>query len=158
MPIQVKETPPTPDTEPQTYIEDAYRIAYKPAELPKGQQRIDRMGESGPSPSHNNSGHIAQICKVDRITTVPESPTLKFVNEFYQANQAAIEAAALGITSSIDSKSVETAINGFAETTKVVMEGLNALGQAHPFIAGPCSLVILEIVHLSSLHSRRLGL
>jgi len=37
---------------------------------------------------------------------------------------------------SLDGKSIEGAISTFQETAKVVMQGLDALGNAHPFIAG----------------------
>lgn len=72
---------------------------------------------------------------MDNISAKAESPTLAFVNQFYAANQATIQAAAAGF-SSLDNKSIENAISTFTESAKVVMKGLDALGQVHPFIGG----------------------
>ncbi|PPQ65654.1 hypothetical protein CVT24_011808 [Panaeolus cyanescens] len=72
---------------------------------------------------------------VERITTKPDTPALDFVNNFYTAHQDVFQTAAKGLISNIDSKSIDGAINSFQEASKIVMKGLDALGQAHPFIS-----------------------
>jgi hypothetical protein len=57
------------------------------------------------------------------------------VNQFYTANKTSITAAATGFAS-LDNKAIENAISKFTETAKVVINGLDALAQVHPFIAG----------------------
>ncbi|KAJ7578160.1 hypothetical protein C8J56DRAFT_797697, partial [Mycena floridula] len=58
------------------------------------------------------------------------------VNQWYSANQDVISAAAASIASvNIDVKAIEGAISTFQETSKVIMNGLDALGQVHPFIS-----------------------
>ncbi len=75
------------------------------------------------------------MAQAENVTTKTESPTLAFVNQFYAANQATIQQAAAGF-SSLDNKTIENAISTFTESAKVVMKGLDALGQVHPFIGG----------------------
>ncbi|KAK0462478.1 uncharacterized protein EV420DRAFT_1265318 [Desarmillaria tabescens] len=56
-------------------------------------------------------------------------------NTWYAANESAISSAATAISSlSLDTKSIDSALNSFAETSEVVMKGLDALGQLHPFV------------------------
>lgn len=57
------------------------------------------------------------------------------LNNFYDDNHSLISSAAVGF-SSLDDKTIDNAITGFSESVKVVMKGLDALGQVHPFIAG----------------------
>ncbi|KAF9447847.1 hypothetical protein P691DRAFT_775829, partial [Macrolepiota fuliginosa MF-IS2] len=52
------------------------------------------------------------------------------LNTFFEANSSVISAAA----ASLDSTTIDKAISGFTESVKVVMGGLDALGQVHPFI------------------------
>ncbi|KXN81068.1 hypothetical protein AN958_06141, partial [Leucoagaricus sp. SymC.cos] len=67
------------------------------------------------------------------IASAGESPTLAFLNNFYTANSAVLSSAAAGLAS-LDNKTIDTAITGFSESVKVVMNGLDALGQVHPFV------------------------
>lgn len=69
------------------------------------------------------------------IASTGDSPTLTFLNNFYDANRSLISSAATGL-SSLDNKTIDHAITGFSESVKVVMNGLDALGQVHPFIGG----------------------
>ncbi|KAF8882715.1 hypothetical protein BD779DRAFT_1674867 [Infundibulicybe gibba] len=72
---------------------------------------------------------------VDHITASAEFNTWKFANDFYQDNKATIAEAAVNIASAnIDGKSMDFAIDRFAETSKVIIKGLDALAQVHPFI------------------------
>lgn len=69
------------------------------------------------------------------VTSPDDSPTLKFLNNFYDANCSLLSSAAAGL-SSLDDKIVDHAITSFSESVKVVMSGLDALAQVHPFIGG----------------------
>jgi hypothetical protein len=69
------------------------------------------------------------------IISDSESPTLIYLGKFYTANSAVINSAAAGL-GSLDNKTIDAAISGFSESVKVVMNGLDALGQVHPFIGG----------------------
>ncbi|TFK65241.1 hypothetical protein BDN72DRAFT_207076 [Pluteus cervinus] len=68
-------------------------------------------------------------------TSLPDSGPFAFVNTFYEQNQETIVAAATGLASlTVDGKSIENAISGFAETARVMIKGLDALAQVHPAI------------------------
>ncbi|KAJ7762637.1 hypothetical protein B0H16DRAFT_1311844, partial [Mycena metata] len=58
------------------------------------------------------------------------------LNAFYTANSSAISSAgnALASAANLDVKSIENTITTFAETSAVLMKGLDALGQLHPFV------------------------
>ncbi|KAJ7034088.1 hypothetical protein C8F04DRAFT_956948, partial [Mycena alexandri] len=58
------------------------------------------------------------------------------LNAFYTANSTAINSAgsALASAANLDVKSIENTITTFAETSAVLMKGLDALGQLHPFV------------------------
>ncbi|KAK0194918.1 hypothetical protein F5146DRAFT_924474 [Armillaria mellea] len=57
------------------------------------------------------------------------------LNTWYAENESAITSAATAISSlSLDTKSIDSALSSFAETSEVVMKGLDVLGQLHPFV------------------------
>ncbi|KAJ7131765.1 hypothetical protein C8R43DRAFT_895670, partial [Mycena crocata] len=58
------------------------------------------------------------------------------LNTFYAANSVTITSAASALASAVnlDVKSIENTITTFAETSAVLMKGLDALGQLHPFV------------------------
>ncbi|KAJ7657340.1 hypothetical protein DFH06DRAFT_991084, partial [Mycena polygramma] len=58
------------------------------------------------------------------------------LNAFYTANSATISTAASALSSAVnlDVKSIENTISTFAETSAVLMKGLDALGSVHPFV------------------------
>ncbi|KAJ7457844.1 hypothetical protein FB451DRAFT_1509189 [Mycena latifolia] len=64
------------------------------------------------------------------------SEAYETLNTFYTANASTISSAASALASAanIDVKSIENTITTFAETSAVVMKGLDALGQLHPFV------------------------
>ncbi|KAF8882713.1 hypothetical protein BD779DRAFT_1674866 [Infundibulicybe gibba] len=91
-------------------VTSAFRVAYKSTKEKKAEQFYDR--------------------NVEDISEKSQA-----LNDFYHANQTVIEGAFVKIASlDIDGKSIESAINGFAETSKVVIKGLDALAQVHPFV------------------------
>ncbi|KAJ7065527.1 hypothetical protein C8F01DRAFT_982091, partial [Mycena amicta] len=55
------------------------------------------------------------------------------LNSFFVANSATINSAASALLD-VDVKSIESAITSFAETSAVLMKGLDALSQLHPFV------------------------
>ncbi|KAF9445936.1 hypothetical protein P691DRAFT_777225 [Macrolepiota fuliginosa MF-IS2] len=64
---------------------------------------------------------------------VGDKPTLSFINNFYEANQSAINSAATGIAS-LESGAIDNAISTFGENIKIVLNGLDALSHIHPAI------------------------
>lgn len=64
------------------------------------------------------------------------------LNTFYTANAATISTAAGALASAVnlDVKSIEATITSFAETSAVLMKGLDALGQVHPFVGSSYSV------------------
>ncbi|KAJ7151760.1 hypothetical protein C8R43DRAFT_886602, partial [Mycena crocata] len=58
------------------------------------------------------------------------------LNAFYTANATTISSAATALASAVnlDMKGIENTITTFAETSAVLMKGLDALGQVHPFV------------------------
>ncbi|KAK0475513.1 hypothetical protein IW261DRAFT_1340555, partial [Armillaria novae-zelandiae] len=57
------------------------------------------------------------------------------LSTWYAANESAIMSTATAISSlSLDTKSIDSALSSFVETSEVVMKGLDALGQLHPFV------------------------
>ncbi|KAF8647842.1 hypothetical protein AX16_006510 [Volvariella volvacea WC 439] len=95
-------------------IENAYRVAHSQTAFSKGERRLDRA--------------------LERAQEAPEGGPLGFINEFYNEHQETLKNAALNLASGIDTKAVENVISNFTESAKVVMKGLDALAQVHPFI------------------------
>ncbi|KAJ6573432.1 hypothetical protein DFH09DRAFT_916098 [Mycena vulgaris] len=64
------------------------------------------------------------------------SEAYETLNAFYTANAATISSAAGALASAVnlDVKSIENTITTFAETSTVLIKGLDALGQLHPFV------------------------
>jgi hypothetical protein len=62
------------------------------------------------------------------------------LNKFYKANSATISSAAGAFASALnlDVKSFENTIATFAETSAVLIKGLDTLGQLHPFVGSVC--------------------
>ncbi|KAJ3559705.1 hypothetical protein NP233_g11198 [Leucocoprinus birnbaumii] len=66
-------------------------------------------------------------------TAATHSETITSVNQYYSANRNMLNAAAKGFAS-LEPKVIENAISKFNETVKIVINGLDALAQVHPFI------------------------
>lgn len=65
------------------------------------------------------------------------SSLVEFADSFTEANRDTISSAVNAISSlDIGQIPIKDAITGFAEQAAVVMKGLEALGQIHPFIGG----------------------
>ncbi|KAF9000403.1 hypothetical protein BDQ17DRAFT_1327703 [Cyathus striatus] len=79
----------------------------------------------------------------DRTHVVEQSessvyPAFDFVRTFVQANSSDVKVFGEGLASiQIGHQSVEQAITGFAESTKIGIQVMDELSKLHPFIAGP---------------------
>ncbi|KAG7442638.1 uncharacterized protein BT62DRAFT_954741 [Guyanagaster necrorhizus] len=103
------------DLHRQQSLDTAYDAAYSKIELSKTQKKVDKL--------------------MDTIDLSGISTSYASFNTWYTANESAIESAATAIGSlSLDTKSIDSTLNSFAETSEVVMKGLDALGQLHPFV------------------------
>jgi hypothetical protein len=69
------------------------------------------------------------------------------LNAFYTANSAVISSAAgaLASAANLDVKSIESTITTFAETSAVLIKGLDALGQLHPFVGSACFVFHVQL-------------
>jgi hypothetical protein len=78
--------------------------------------------------------------KEDRILKPMESGYYTFAKECSSDNQAAIESTvkkiAVAASAAMDTHAVEEGIINFAEGTKILMQGLDAIAELHPFIGG----------------------
>jgi hypothetical protein len=61
--------------------------------------------------------------------------TVSAVKAWYVDNEEIIKSAAEGV-SSLSSGASESAISGFEEVSKVVLDGLDGVAKLHPFVAG----------------------
>ncbi|SJK96921.1 uncharacterized protein ARMOST_00170 [Armillaria ostoyae] len=103
------------DLHRQQSLDTAYQAAFSKTELSKTQKKIER---------------VMDTLDLSGITTSYAS-----LNTWYAANESAIASAATAISSlSLDTKSIDSALSSFVETSEVVMKGLDALGQLHPFV------------------------
>ncbi|THV00737.1 hypothetical protein K435DRAFT_718738 [Dendrothele bispora CBS 962.96] len=74
----------------------------------------------------------------ERVEEAAEGPISAYeaLSDFYEENEEAIKSAAETIASlEVDSKTLESTISAFSETSKVVIAGLEALSEVHPFIS-----------------------
>lgn len=68
---------------------------------------------------------------------VGESNAFKLVNDFYDAHNEVVASKSRNIAGpDADAKLIDDSLNGFSESTRVLLKGLTALGQLHPFVAG----------------------
>ncbi|KAJ7124548.1 hypothetical protein C8R44DRAFT_704054 [Mycena epipterygia] len=106
------------DTTPLTPIESTYMSAFQAVDLPEMQTKIDGIEEKLSAP-------------VAKATEAYDK-----LNAFYTANSATISSAGSALASAVnlDVKSIENTITTFAETSAVLLKGLDALGQLHPFV------------------------
>lgn len=61
---------------------------------------------------------------------------LKAVNNFISQNSDLFSGRSKSGDDNDDFKSIEDSVNGFSDTAKTVIKGLQALGHIHPFIGG----------------------
>ncbi|KAF7296411.1 Protein kinase domain-containing protein [Mycena chlorophos] len=123
----IEVTNPTPGHDAAiAAVEKGYASAFAPEALSAGQAKVDKI----------------ENAITDRATQA--SDAYDKLNTFFTANAATINSVSTAVLGT-DVKSIESAITHFAETSAVVMKGLDALGQVHPFIGvavGAFKLVI----------------
>ncbi|KAJ6608432.1 hypothetical protein B0H10DRAFT_2226840 [Mycena sp. CBHHK59/15] len=110
-------TDPTEKPAPSA-IETGYAAAFAPTALPARQAVVDALEDKLGAP------------------TSAASDAYEKLNTFYTANAAVISTAgsALASAANLDVAGIEHTITTFAETSAVLMKGLDALGQLHPFV------------------------
>jgi hypothetical protein len=113
--------------------------AFKPLVLPEMQSKIDKLGWC----CYISGGSIpnAVYALVEERLSKPvnkANEAYEKLNAFYTANSATITSTAGALASAVnlDVKSIENTITMFAETSAILMKGLDALGQLHPFVGG----------------------
>ncbi|TFK17049.1 hypothetical protein FA15DRAFT_676340, partial [Coprinopsis marcescibilis] len=75
----------------------------------------------------------------------PRNP-FQAVQEFYEANEDALKPRALELMhNNPDAKTLEETLNGVSEKAQVLVKGLQALGQAHPFIGLAVGAFVLVV-------------
>ncbi|KAJ7230020.1 hypothetical protein GGX14DRAFT_581900 [Mycena pura] len=99
-------------------VEAGYTSAFAPVALPSSQDRIDRIEDKLSVPIGDANDAYEKL------------------NAFFTANASTISSVgnALASAANLDVKSIENTITKFAETSSVLMKGLDALGQVHPFV------------------------
>ncbi|KAK0188332.1 hypothetical protein F5146DRAFT_1002424 [Armillaria mellea] len=99
----------------QQSLDDAYKAAFSETELSKTQKKTDKL-----------------LDVIDPLSIMTSYTTF---DDWYETNGTAVASAttALGSLSS-DAKSIGNALNSYAATAELVMQGLTGLGQVHPFI------------------------
>ncbi|KAK0501865.1 hypothetical protein EDD18DRAFT_1101575 [Armillaria luteobubalina] len=101
----------------QQSLDDAYKAAFSESELSKTQKKADKLLDT-----IDPSGVLTSYTSLDA---------------WYETNETALASAATALESlSSDAKSIGNALNSYAETAELVIQGLTVLGQLHPFIDG----------------------
>ncbi|KAJ6594849.1 hypothetical protein B0H19DRAFT_1096915 [Mycena capillaripes] len=119
--VRIPRSLPNPES-PVAAIEEGFTKAFTAFELPSTQSKIDKLEDRLTEP-------------VDKANEAYEK-----LNTFYTANAATISTAAGALASAVnlDVHSIEATITSFAESSAVLMKGLDALGNLHPFVGGLC--------------------
>ncbi|CAK5271410.1 unnamed protein product [Mycena citricolor] len=117
-PLSGEKTNNAEDPERLAVLGGASTAAYSSSSLSDSRQKIDGIEDKLSVPINSTN---------DTYTTL---------QTFYTTNAAVINTAssALAATADIDVKSIEATIARFAETSAVIMKGLDALGAVHPFV------------------------
>ncbi|KAJ7192237.1 hypothetical protein GGX14DRAFT_480287 [Mycena pura] len=118
MPVpQIQVSPENPPSDGSKAIQAAYTAAFHAPGLSK-ENKLDKAEETLSAP----------IKRVD--------DTYEQMKSFYTANASAFNSAGSALVSDthLDPKAIEDKLNRFAETSKVIMQGLDILGKLHPFL------------------------
>ncbi|TFK62847.1 hypothetical protein BDN72DRAFT_929692 [Pluteus cervinus] len=116
-------------------IHDGYVQSHSIGDVSSVERGYDRAG-TWVAPTVTWYGHYRPILPiVESGTGLSESGAFTFVKSFYDQNQRLIEATATGLASlTSEGRSIESAVNSFSATAKVIITGLDALAQVHPAI------------------------
>ncbi|KAF9002450.1 hypothetical protein BDQ17DRAFT_1425778 [Cyathus striatus] len=92
------------------------------------------MSHNADMPTTSRSSETAN----DRILEISQSPGLQFVSTFFRANSSDVRSTVDGLGSiQIGHQTIENAISGFAESSRIGIKVLDELAKLHPFIAAP---------------------
>ncbi|KAF7350869.1 Protein kinase domain-containing protein [Mycena sanguinolenta] len=97
-------------------VEAAYPSAFRVAELPPLEDRVDKL-----------EGKLS-------VPITKAHDVFDELNTYYTKHSSAINSAGSALAVDLDLKSIERAFTKFAETSKVLVDGLDLLGKLHPFI------------------------
>lgn len=136
MPVpQIQVSPETPGSKA---IQAAYTAAFHPPGLVIQENKLDKASALI---DELPSSRIL-ICWISEETlTAPikrVDDTYEQMKSFYTANASAFNSAGSALVTDIhlDPQAIEDKLNRFAETSKVIMQGLDILGKLHPFLGG----------------------
>ncbi|KAG6836058.1 hypothetical protein H0H93_011847 [Arthromyces matolae] len=106
-----------------------------------GRQPPSRKGSRDSKTSEHSVGRDQGVLTnvgiaVERAeTNVPVVHAYEFVNDYFDVNHDALQMKMKNIASDeLDTRALEDILNGFIESSKVLIKGLKALGHLHPFI------------------------
>ncbi|KAJ3573154.1 hypothetical protein NP233_g2616 [Leucocoprinus birnbaumii] len=127
MPTTKALTPSSADTT-EAALTDVYFDHKKSKDGPgRKEQKFDEFGNGA-----TGVGESPLISSLNNSSSFRE-PSQAF-NNFYSENSQLFADAAAGFAS-LDNQAINRAINGFPETVKVVLDGLDVLGKIHPFVS-----------------------
>ncbi|KAJ7056360.1 hypothetical protein C8F01DRAFT_1372891 [Mycena amicta] len=119
MPVpQIQVSAATPPSDSTPAIERAYSAAFHAPGLSMQENQLDKSEETLSAP-------------IKRADDAYEK-----MKSFYAAHASAFNSAGSALMSEahLDPKAIENNLNRFADTSKVIMKGLDILGTLHPFI------------------------
>ncbi|KAJ7056300.1 hypothetical protein C8F01DRAFT_1029337, partial [Mycena amicta] len=119
MPVpQIQVSAATPPSDSTPAIERAYSAAFHGPGLSTQENQLDKSEETLSAP-------------IKRADDAYEK-----MKSFYAAHASAFNSAGSALVSEahLDPKAIENNLNQFADTSKVIMKGLDILGTLHPFI------------------------
>ncbi|KAF7350881.1 Protein kinase domain-containing protein [Mycena sanguinolenta] len=97
-------------------VESAYPSAFGITEPPASQERLDKLEDKLGVPITKGRDVFDEL------------------NAYYTKHSSAINSAGSVLAADLDLKSIERAFTKFAETSKVLVDGLELLGKLHPFV------------------------
>ncbi|KAJ7057588.1 hypothetical protein C8F01DRAFT_1371722 [Mycena amicta] len=97
-----------------------------------GENSARRPGFPSASPYSENT--MALLEPHARLENRQTNDAYNRLNAFFKANSSAIRSAGTGLSSDDDVKALDKRITTFTETAKLILDGLDVLGQLHPAV------------------------
>ncbi|KAJ7055880.1 hypothetical protein C8F01DRAFT_1318774 [Mycena amicta] len=132
MPVpQIQVSAATPPSDGTDAIQTAYMAAFHAPRLSMQEHKLDKAEETLSAP-------------IKRADNAYEE-----MKSFYAAHASAFNSAGSALVSAahLDPKAIENNLNQFADTSKVIMKGLDILGTLHPFV-GVAALAFKGVIAL----------
>ncbi|KAJ7053818.1 hypothetical protein C8F01DRAFT_550066 [Mycena amicta] len=132
MPVpQIQVSAATPPTDGTDDIQTAYTAAFHARGLSMQENQLDKSEETLSAPIKRADDAYEQM------------------KSFYAAHASAFNSAGSALVSAahLDPKAIENNLNRFADTSKVIMKGLDILGTLHPFV-GVAALAFKGVIAL----------